>query len=63
MAPCGSTLALLEAGVLLVDHIQLAFPAYDLAIVAALLDGCPYFHVLLFFLSLLLVPEDDPSPR
>jgi hypothetical protein len=58
--PQGSTLTLLVARVLLVDHVQLALPAYDLAIVAALLDGCPYFHVLRF---ILLVPEDDPAPR
>ena len=47
-AGCELSLALLEAGILLVDDVQLAFPAYDLAIVAALLDGCPYFHVLYF---------------
>jgi hypothetical protein len=42
------SLTLLESGVLFVDHVQPALPAYDLAIVAAFLDGCPYFHFLRF---------------
>jgi hypothetical protein len=37
-------LTLLEARVLLVDYEQLALPAYDLAIGAALLDGCSNLH-------------------
>ena len=50
------TLALLEAGILLVDDIQLALPSHDLTIGAALFDGCTNFHKLLF------VSEYDPSP-
>ena len=38
------TLALLEAGVFLVDDVQLAVAADDLAIHAALLDGGFDFH-------------------
>ena len=38
-------LTLLEARVFLVDHEQLAFTTYDLAIGAALLNGCSNFHV------------------
>jgi hypothetical protein len=38
------SLALLEAGIFLVDDEQLAFPAYDLAISAALLNGCSNLH-------------------
>jgi len=40
-----SSLTLLEAGILLVDHIEPAFAADDLAIRTALLYGCPYFHI------------------
>jgi hypothetical protein len=43
-----STLALLEAGVLLVDHEQLALATHDFAIHAALLDGRSDFHILCF---------------
>ncbi len=38
------SLTLLEAGILLVDHIETAFAAYDLAISTALFNGCSYFH-------------------
>jgi hypothetical protein len=37
-------LSLLVTRILFVDHVQLAFAAYDLAIFAALFDGCSYFH-------------------
>jgi len=40
------SLSLLEAGILFVDNIQLAFPANDLAINAAFLNGCSYFHFI-----------------
>ena len=40
-----SSLTLLEAGILLVDHIEPALPTDDLAIRTALLYGCPYFHI------------------
>jgi len=43
-----SALTLLEAGVLFVDHIQPSFPAHDLAIGAALFNGCSYSHKILF---------------
>ena len=51
------SLALLKTRILLVDHIQFAFPPHDLAIGTSFLDGCSYFHDLLF------VPEYDSSPR
>jgi hypothetical protein len=35
----------LELGVLLADHVQTAFASDDLAILAALLDGCLDFHI------------------
>jgi hypothetical protein len=37
-------LAHLELGVLLADHIELALAADNLAILAALFDGCLDFH-------------------
>jgi hypothetical protein len=40
------SLSLLEAGILFVDHVEFALPAYDLAINAAFFDGCSYFHFL-----------------
>jgi len=40
----GSTLTLLEARILFVDDVQLAFATNDLAIDAALFDGGSYFH-------------------
>jgi hypothetical protein len=43
---CWLSLPLLEAGILFVDHIQLAFSSYDLAICASFLDGCPDFHFI-----------------
>jgi hypothetical protein len=47
----GSTLTLLEARILFVDDVQLAFATNDLAIDAAFLDGGSYFHNR-FFLRL-----------
>ena len=38
------SLALLEARVFLVDNEQLALPAYDFTIGAALFDGCSNLH-------------------
>jgi hypothetical protein len=38
------SLALLKAGILFVDHIQLALAAHDLAIRTSFLNGCPDFH-------------------
>jgi len=48
-------LTLLEARVLLVDHIQLAFPPHDLTIGAALFNGCTYFHdeSFVFFIGIM----------
>ena len=43
------SLSLLEAGILFVDHIQLAFSAHDLAINTAFFNGCSNFHT--FFIS------------
>jgi len=40
------SLPLLKAGILLVDDVQLALAAYNLAIRASFLDGCSYFHIL-----------------
>jgi hypothetical protein len=40
----------LELGVLLADHVQAAFAPDDLAVFAALLDGCLDFHSLICFL-------------
>jgi hypothetical protein len=40
----GLALALLKARVFLVDNKQLALPAYDFAIGAALFDGCSNLH-------------------
>lgn len=48
--PIPLSLALLEAGVLLVNDEQLAFATHDLTICATLLDGCPDFHNVLFYL-------------
>jgi hypothetical protein len=45
------TLTLFEAGIFLVDDIQLAFAANDLAINTAFFNGCPHFHVSSFLLS------------
>jgi len=42
------TLTLFEAGIFLVDDIQLAFAANDFAINTALFNGCPHFHVSSF---------------
>ena len=44
------TLAHLELGVLLADHVQTAFAPDDLAVFAALLDGGLDFHSLYLFL-------------
>jgi hypothetical protein len=38
------SLALLEAGIFLVNNEQLALPAYDLTISAALFNGCSNLH-------------------
>ena len=51
------TLAHLELGVLLADDVETAFAPHYLAIVAALLDGCLYFHIACF----LFVSERYPS--
>ena len=59
-APRGAArlaLALLEARILFVDHIQPALATYDLAFGASLFDGGSYFHNMLIF-----IPEIDPSP-
>ena len=37
-------LALLKLGGLLIDHVELAVAAHDLAVGATFLDGCAYFH-------------------
>ena len=39
------TLTLFVTWVFLVDHIQLALATNDLAIGAALFDGCSYLHI------------------
>ena len=43
------SLAHLELGVLLADDIETAFASDDLAIIAALLDGCFDFHIACYF--------------
>jgi hypothetical protein len=45
------SLPLFEAGVLLVDHVQLSLSSHDFAIGAALLNGCPDFHTISLFAS------------
>ena len=50
-------MAHLELGVLLADDVEATFTPYDLAIFAALLDGCLYFHIANF----LFVSERYPS--
>jgi hypothetical protein len=42
------SLSLFEAGILLVDYIQLTLSSHNLAIGTALFDGCPYFHCFCF---------------
>jgi hypothetical protein len=42
------SLALLEAGILFVDHIQPTLATNDLAINAAFFNGCSYFHFFSF---------------
>lgn len=49
IAYCLLTLPLLEAGILFVDHIKLAFAANDFAINTAFLNGCSYFHIFFSF--------------
>ena len=41
------SLALLKAGILFVNHIQLALTTYNFTVDAALFDGCSYFHISL----------------
>jgi hypothetical protein len=53
------TLTLLEAGILLVNHIQLTLPPHDLTIGAAFLNGCTYFHDE----SICLLSESWNSPH
>ena len=48
------SLAHLELGVLLADHVQTAFAPDDLAVFAALLDGGLDFHGSLIFFYLYL---------
>lgn len=55
------SLPLLEPGILLVDDIQPSLSPHDLAICAALLDSCSYFHDISF--SNLFIPENYPPPR
>lgn len=43
------SLALFEAGILFVDHIQASFPSHDLAIGATFFNGGSYFHISLFY--------------
>jgi hypothetical protein len=70
------SLALFEAGILLVDDKQLAFSLHDLAINAAFFNGSSNFHCLFFYLVpasafrishpafsfKLFITENDPSP-
>ena len=61
----GLPLTLLVTRVFLVDDEQFALPANDLAISAALLDGCSNFHVsglILWMMNRLLVAVDDTAP-
>ncbi len=55
----GLSLALLEAGILFVDHKQFALATNDLAIGTAFLNRCSYFH---FFklLAIGFTPLADP---
>lgn len=43
------SLALLKAGILLVNHIKAALSANNLAVNAALFDGCSNFHRFYFY--------------
>ena len=43
-------LALLEAGILFVDHEQFSFTLHDLTINAAFFNGSSNFHCLFFYL-------------
>ena len=54
-------LPLLETGVLLVDNIKLPLSPHDLAIGAALLNGCTNFHdeLFVFFIGIM----QSASPR
>ena len=40
------TLTLLEAGILFVNHVELAFATHNLAVYTSFFDRCPYFHFL-----------------
>ena len=51
----GLTLTLLETRVLLVDHIQLPLPPYDLTIGAAFLIDARTFMVLNYYLYLNII--------
>jgi hypothetical protein len=53
IAYCFLSLSLLEAGILFVNNIQLAFTTNDLAINAAFFNGCSYFHIVCFGLRAL----------
>ena len=44
------SLAHFELGVLLADNVEAAFTPDDLAVFAALFDGCLDFHLRIFFL-------------
>ena len=65
----GLTLALLVAGVFLVDHVQSALAAHDLAVGATFFDRSSYFHGSLFVRGLiaaaifLFIAEVDASSR
>jgi hypothetical protein len=50
------SLALLEAGILFVNNIELAFSSHDLAIGATLFNGCTNFHnVVIIYLYLNMI--------
>ena len=51
------SLAHLKLRILLADHIKTTFTLYDLAVLAALLDGCFNFH----FRKFLFVSERNSS--
>ena len=57
------TLALLEAGILLVDDIQLPLPSHDLTIGAAFFNRCTYFHNNNYYLYLNMILLVVPTPR
>ncbi len=49
------SLALLKAGILFVDNVQLALSPHNLAINTALFNGCSDFHIVVIYLYLNII--------